>query len=172
MLRLRMVALIGLIVTGAACGYQTDVTVSRDKVQALLDKKFPIEKDAVLARVKLDSPRVYFQSNQLGMRLRYEAAVLGKQATGEVAFHGAPVYKADEGAFYLSTLTVADFTVDGDGLPHAEKLRDRISSVLDAVIPHVPLYRLRQQDFKHALAKLLLKQVRVEGESLVLTMGL
>ncbi len=165
-------ALLGVIVSGVACGYQTDVSVPRDKIQALIEKKFPIEKDAVLARVKLQSPAVYFQGNQIGMRLRYEAGVLGKQATGEIAFHGAPVYEADEGAFYLSTLTIADFTVNGDDLPHADKLRERISSVLDAVIPHVALYRLRQQDFKHALAKLLLKQVRVAGESLVLTMGI
>jgi hypothetical protein len=167
------IAFLGLALSGAACGYQTDVKVSRDKIQDLLEKKFPIEKDAVLAKLSLHSPKVYFQGgNAIGMRLQYTAGLLGKQAVGEVAFHGPPVYKPEEGAFYLSALTIDEFTINDDSLSHKEKLRARVSSVLDAVIPHVPLYRLRQQDFKHKLAKLLLKSVRVEGEDLILTMGL
>jgi hypothetical protein len=147
--------------------------VSRDKIQGLLEKKFPIVKDAVLAKLTLHSPKVFFHGgNHIGIRLQYDAGVLGKQAAGEVAFHGPPVYRADEGAFYLSSLTIDELTINDDSLSQKEKLRERISSVLDAVIPHVPLYHLRQQDFKHKLAKLLLKQVRVEGEELVLTMGL
>jgi hypothetical protein len=162
-----------LALSGAACGYQTDVRVSRDKIQNLLEKKFPIEKDVVLAKLTLHSPKVIFHGgNQIGLRLQYDAGLLGKHAVGEVAFHGPPVYRSEEGAFYLSALTIDELTINDDSLSHKEKLRARISSVLDAVMPHVPLYHLRQQDFKHKLAKLLLKQVRVEGDELILTMGL
>jgi hypothetical protein len=167
------IALVGWALSAAACGYQADVKVSRDKIQNLLEKKFPIEKDAVVAKLSLHSPKVFFHGgNQIGMRLRYDAGMFGKHAVGEVAFHGPPVYKPEEGAFYLAGLTIDEFTIDDDSLSHKEKLRGRVSSVLDKVIPHVPLYRLRPQDFKHKLAKLLLKQVRVEGEELILTMGL
>ena len=164
--------LLAATLSAAACGYQADVKVSRDKIQNLLEKKFPIEKDAVIAKLTLQSPKVFFHGgNQIGIRLQYDAGILGKHAVGEVAFHGPPVYKPEEGAFYLSGLTIDEFTINEDSLSHKDKLWGRVSSVLDKVIPHVPLYHLRQQDFKHKLAKLLLKKVRVEGEELILTMG-
>jgi hypothetical protein len=167
------VILLAATLSNVACGYRADVKVSREKIQNLIEKKFPIEKDAVLAKLSLHSPKVLFHGgSQIGMRLQYDAALLGKHALGEIAFHGPPVYKPEEGAFYLSALTIDEFTINDDSLSHKEKLRDRVSSVLDKVIPHVPLYRLRQQDFKQKLAKLLLKQVRVGDEDLVLTMGL
>jgi hypothetical protein len=126
----------------------------------------------MLAKVRLHSPTVFFQGNDLGLRIEYEAALLGKTATGQLALHGPPVYRPDEGAFYLSQLSIDEFTVDEHSLSHREKLREKTTAVLNHVIPHVPLYHLRQQDFKHRLAQLLLKRVRVEGETLVLTMGL
>jgi hypothetical protein len=168
---LRM-TLLALVLSTAACGYQKDVTVSREKIQGLLEQKFPIEKDAVLAKLKLNSPKVYFQGSDIGMKLQYESSLLGKSVAGEVSFHGAPVYKPEEGAFYLSSLTIVEFTVDEHNLSDKEKFRAKVSSVLDAVIPRVPLYRLKQEDFKHQLAKLLLKRIRVEGENLILTMGI
>jgi hypothetical protein len=168
---LRMI-LLALALSTAACVNQKDVAVPREKIQGLLEQKFPIDKDVLLAKLTLRSPKVYFQGNDLGMRLQYAASLLGKVVAGQVAFHGAPVYRPEEGAFYLSSLTIAEFSVDEHNLSNKEKLREKVSVMLDAVMPHVPLYRLKQEDFKHLLAKLLLKKIRVEGENLILTMGL
>jgi hypothetical protein len=165
-------ALVFLTLTAGACGYQTDVRVSRDRIQGLVERKFPIEKDAMLAKLKLHSPKVFFQGNDIGLRLEYDAGLLGKSTVGQIVFHGPPVYQPEQGAFYLSRLTIDEFTVDEHSLSHKQKLRDKVTSVLDVVMPRVPLYHLKQQDFKHRLAKLLLKRVRVEDDTLVLTMGL
>lgn len=170
--RLEKSAVAALALTLVACGYQKDVVVTRAQVQELLDKKFPVEKGGALSKVTLRSPEVSFPNSEIGLRLQYDVDLPGKAVAGQVALHGAPTYRPEEGAFYLSTVAIDEVTLNSEALSHHDKLRALVSSVLTNAVPHIPVYRLQQQDFKHSLAKLLLKKIRIEGENLVLTMGL
>jgi hypothetical protein len=170
--RCLLALLVACALFGAACGYRKDVVVSREKMQGLLDKKFPVEKDIVVAKLKLETPKVYFRGDNIGMSLRYAGSFWGKSATGQVTFDGQLDYKPEKGAFYLSNIAIGELGVNENDFADKEKLKGKMLAVLNAVLPHIPVYSLDQKDFKHQLAKLLLKRLHVEGENLILTMGI
>jgi hypothetical protein len=161
-----------LSLSGAACGFQKDITVSRNEIQNKVDLKFPIEKDVIIAKANLKYPEIYFKGNQIGMKLQYTGRFLKKPAEGQIDFHGPLIYKPEKGSFYFSRLEVVNFTVNKESLSNREKLQGIIESILNEFIGDIPVHRLNQRDFKERLAKLLLKKVRVENENLILTVGL
>jgi len=138
----------------------------------MLDKKFPIDKNAVIARLTLDSPSVYFKKKNIGMKLHYYGNFLNKEITGCADFNGHLSYKRDKGAFYLTDFNIADIAVNDANFSNKEKLRAVVLKILNNYLDDYPVYRLDQKDFKHNLAKLMLKNLNIVGESLVITLGI
>jgi hypothetical protein len=162
-----------LSLAAAACGFQREITVQKYEMQGIVDLKFPVDKDVVVATASLKYPDIYFlQGNQIGMKLQYTGRFLKKPAEGWIDLHGALVYKPEKGEFYLSKVETVGFTTNKESRANKDKLQGTIESIVGTLIDEVPFHRLKQKDFKPSLAKLRLKNVRVDNESLILTMGL
>lgn len=157
----------------AGCGtFEKEVTISKSEIQKMVDAKFPYEKNAVLSRVSLFDPEVYFKGENVGMRLNYKASLVGKEFSGTVDVNGQITYRPDSGTFYLTDFTVADISTNGHRLSNNDKLRGLISNAVGACVQDYRVYSLKEDELKQKMAKLLLKEVKVKGDSLSLRLSL
>ena len=170
-MKFSVVVLFVLALSGTACSFQKDITINKYEIQNLIDPKFPVEKNVIIAKAELKYPDVYFQGDHLGMKLQYTGRFLKKNAEGQIDFNGSLLYKPEKGAFYLSKIEIVQFSVNKENLLNRDKLQGTIETILNEFICDIPVYQLKQKDFKEKLAKLLLKKVRVENERLILTVG-
>lgn len=150
--------------------FQKDIFIPRVAIQETLTKKFPYEKNVVVARTTLKDPEIYFQDSSLGIRLNYWANFLEKEINGKIDLNGSIKYH--KGKFYLTNLDIVEFSMEEKSFSSGGKLSAIVSSVIKNYIDGFPIYTLKQSDFKQNLAKMLLKNITVQGDSLCITLGI
>lgn len=153
------------------CGvFKKEIVIPKTTIQDAMDKKFPVEKTTLLAKVKLTDPTFYFVDSSLGIILKFWADALGKEMIGMVDVNTQVRY--DNGSFYLSKLEIPKIYIDEKEVDQDGKVAKIILSILRNYIEKYPVYKLKQTDFKQNLAKLLLKDITVDGDSLKVLIGL
>lgn len=153
------------------CGvFKKEVVIPKATIQDMLDKKFPIEKTTLLVKVKMSEPKVYFKSGNIGIIIKYWADALGKEMDGIVDVNTRVRY--DNRSFYLSNVETPMISMNDKEIDQDGKVTKAILSILRNYLENYPVYKLKQSDVKQNLAKLLLKDITVEDESLKVLIGL
>ncbi|HQP29916.1 MAG TPA: DUF1439 domain-containing protein [Deltaproteobacteria bacterium] len=166
------IALVMLMLLLAGCkDVHKEVTISQATIQKMVEKKFPIEKQASPAKIKLFAPKVFFQGNSMGLDLQYRASVLFGEIGGSIAFTCKPVYRPETACFYMSDFVMTRFTVNNVVSLENDTITGLISTIMNSAFKDHPLYKLNQDDYKQNLAQMMLKQVSVRGDDLVLLMA-
>lgn len=156
-----------------SCGiFQKEIIIPGSRLQEIVDKKFPYDINIIFARLILDSPLIYFQVKNIGMKLNYRGQIMGNIISGAIDFKGLVIYKPDKGAFYINDFDIVDLTINNGNLADKEKIINAVSSILNNYLNDLPVYQLENKDSIWSLTKLRLKGVEVKGENLVLTLGI
>ena len=173
-IRLSLITILTFVLIAiASCGqFQKEIFISKAQIQEMIDKKFPYDKNMIIARLTLDSPVVYFKEKNIGLKLNYYGKFLEKEVKGFIDFNGQLLYKQEKGAFYLSDFNIVDIAVDNSAFSNDDKFKTTVSTVATKYLDKFPVYKLDQNDFKKNLASLLIKNVRAQNEQLVITMGI
>lgn len=166
-----VVALLSAVVLG--CGNsERKIVISQSQIQGVIAPHFPIEKNLMIATVQLLNPRVYLTGQQIGLKITYRSALLNRQLEGEADVRGQVRYEPTQGAFYLSGLQIAELTTTKGELSDKEQLINMILPYVRGYVEQYPVYQLNPADYKQNLAKVLMKDVRVEGQGLVITLSI
>jgi hypothetical protein len=153
------------------CGsFQKEIVISRDTIQSAMAAKFPYDKNMVIAKVSLREPNIYFTGSNIGININYWANFLEKEIEGKVNINGHIRY--EKGAFYMDSLELADITMNEKEFSSDGKLQKIVINLIKNYLDSFPVYRLKQSDFKQEIARLLLKDIVVEGDSLKIIVGL
>lgn len=151
-------------------------TQIRDK----LDEKFPIEKSYLaLFSVRYENPRVDLVDGSreihVGADAMVDVVINDVELSGSTDIVTEVGYDSQEGQFYLYDPQMTTLQVS----PLSEKFKKYEKKVMDIgnemvreYFDRVPIYKLRRNDVRTAAARLLLKEVKVEGEVLYVTLGL
>ena len=99
-------------------------------------------------------------------------APLGRAFRGTMAFDAGVDYNADKGEFYLVDSRIEELELDEVPGQYRTLVRELANHVLGRYLDQLAVYRLDPDDFEESLAKLVLKEVAVEGGRLVLHIGL
>ena len=150
--------------------FQKDIFIPRTTIQEAIEKKFPYDKSVVVARTTLTEPEIYFQDTSLGIKLNFNANFLEKEINGKLDLNGNIKY--EKGKFYLRDLNIVNFSLDEKEFSSKGKLLKIIKNMLKNYIDVYPVYTLKQSDYKQNIAKMLLKNLTVKGDSLCVTIGL
>ena len=160
------------ILTIFGCGkFQKEISISKTQIQEMLDKKFPIDKNSVFAKLTLASPNVYLGRSNIGMKLNYFGNFFKKKISGFIDFNGEIIYKQDKGAFYLANFNIVDIKVNKSNFLNIGKLKTIFIKIIDSYLDDYPVYRLNQADIKENIAKFFLKDVKIQSENLILILG-
>ena len=176
-------AIIAMLGVGATAFFltqdqQVEIRLSEEQLLQAVEKKLPFEKTyLVLFDVTLDNPRITLVEGSERVQAGLDVAVkirLGNNSPlrGSADVSGNVRYVPEEGQFYLVEPDIETLSVEGIPAAYIDKVDEVMTKALGAFFKTRPIYTLKETDTKQAAAKLVLKDVAVQNNELVLTLGL
>lgn len=160
-------------------GKEYVVRLSESDIQSKLEEKLPLTKTYLfIVQVTLNNPRVHLEngSKKVGAGLDVEFNITlntnPKPIGGTVDVSGGVLYLAEKGQFFLTDPVIDNLTVQGIAPKYTDKANKALTKALAEYYKNNPIYTLRVTDAKQAVAKMVLKEVIVENQELVITLGL
>ena len=148
--------------------------VSQDELQQRLVDKFPVKNCSLLiACIEIEQPKLALTegSDRIGFFATLTLMFGERQLPGQVALTGKVRYVREEGEFYLDEIEIEQFELSGVPAEFAELVRKRGPGVLRSILASRPVYTLKGDSTKTALAKLALRDVKVVNGLLRITLG-
>ena len=149
------------------------------QLQEKLNTKLPQTKTYLLIfQVTLDQPRVALTNGSkrvgagLDILLNLQVGNATKPLGGSVDVSGGIRYTAATGEFYLDDPVIERLRVQGIPELYATRVNTALTKALAEYYQEHPIYSLKATDTKQAAARLVLKDVRVENQELVVTIGI
>lgn len=147
------------------------INISQEQIQKGLDKKFPYQKNALLAKLELTDPKVSLSENKIFIDVSFEGTALKKSVKGQVSIVTRVAYKQDKKAFYLKDFDILKLDVGNASAIEKKKLTGTLEKGLAAYLASFPVYKLKEKDYKQNIASMLLKDIKTKGDQLVVTLG-
>jgi Protein of unknown function (DUF1439) len=158
----------------AGCSTSYTVRLTAAEVQQALGKKLPVSKSKLLITATVRALDVEFAEgfDRILLRPEVDVSVAGQRAlSGRALAEGQIRYAPASGEFFLDQPQVKEVVIAG--LPDAARplAEELIARLGESYLDTMPVYRLRQSDFKQSLAKLVLKSVRVRHGRMEIVIG-
>jgi hypothetical protein len=167
-------ALVGGLVLLSTMTYE--VVIPQSKIQEELDKKFPIEQSAMFViNIKLQDPKVILDDGAERIRFRMNVDIsspIQDDAQGTAEISGKIRYARETGEFFFTDAKIDKIEVDGAAGDLIEKFDSMASDALRDFLENQPLYTLDTNDFRQAIFKATLKEIKIRDQSVILRMGL
>lgn len=182
----RLAALLALCITLlAVAGYlhyrseTVEIRIPEQQIRQRLAEKLPLRKTYLyIFELTLENPRVDLREDSgrivagLDIRVRIRGGAEDRVLHGTVDASGSLRYAAAKGQFFLAAPKIEQLSIAGLPEERTAQVRAVLETALAEYYADHPIYRLKTGDVKQAAAKLVLKDVAVDGNELVVTMGL
>jgi len=148
--------------------------IPEQELQEKIDMMMPLERKSFFVTVVLSEPKVDLiqESNEIGFFSHVEVLIPGGlKGSGRGKIKGSVVYDADQGAFYLNNPSIEGLEIDRVPKKFYKKISAAIQVVLAKSLSKYPVYKLKDDDVKHQLAKSSLKSISVGNKTLLITLG-
>jgi len=148
--------------------------IPEQELQEKIDMMMPLERKSFFATVVLSDPKVDLikKNNEIGFFSHVEVLIPGGlKGSGRGKIKGSLVYDSDQGAFYLNNPSIEDLVIDRVPQKFYKKISAAIQVVLAKSLLKYPVYKLKDDDVKHQLAKSTLKSISVGNKKLLITLG-
>ena len=148
------------------------------QLQQRLEESLPITRSYLLIfQVTLDNPRVLLTdgSNRVraGLDIVLNATIGGESRPlgGTIDVEGGIKYVPAQGQFFLTDPAIERLELQGVPPKYADSARAAMTKAIAEYYSTHPIYSLKATDVNQAAARLMLKDVIVERQTLVLTLG-
>lgn len=155
------------------------ITISEAEIQQKLSEKMPFSQSyLVFLKATFDNPRVKLTHHShrihagLDVVLNLQLADIKRPFGGSVDVSGAIRYDSKEGHFYLTNAKIEKLTIQGFPDKYLAQATVLIEKMLVEYYQTHPVYTLKSTDAKQQGIKMVLKEVVIEDQSLVVTLGI
>ncbi len=160
-------------------GKEYVIRLSEADIQAKLEEKLPLTKTYMfIIQVTLNKPRVNLENGSSRVAAGLDVIINislnnnPKPLGGSVDVSGGVVYLAEKGQFFLTDPVIEKLTVQGLPSKYSDKANIALTKALAEYYKENPIYTLKPTDLKRAAARAVLKDVAVENQELVVTLGI
>lgn len=172
---LAVLAVAALMAYQALKGKTILIALTQSEIQTALDKRFPVEKGALIFKVRFSDPVVQLQHGS--DKIHFEISAAADFSINEVTPESRGLieagigYRPKDGEFILLDPRL-DLNVEGLSEEKNRKIVEVSNLILSSYVSEYPVYRLSRADVKQNMARLVLRDVRVDGGVLKITLGL
>jgi hypothetical protein len=163
---------LGVVAALGACGWwavtaympQASIDIDQAQLQARLDTVFPQKHCTMMvACVTLSQPAVRLTegSPRIGLAADILVTLGHREMPGQVTFSGVLRYVRYQGDFFLDDVQVEKFALTGVSPDMVQVVKQRGPDALRRALQGHPIYTLRGDSAKQALAKLAVRDVQV-----------
>jgi hypothetical protein len=151
-------------------GAQIDVT--QEELQRRVSERFPAKKCTLrIACLELSDVQVTLTegSDRIGLSTHANASFGARQFPGRISVSGKLRYVPFAGDFYFDEMKIEELEASDLPEEYAQKLRVLVPVVVALALGNHPIFSIKANTSKEALAKLLLRDVKVVDGKLRLT---
>jgi len=152
---------------------------SENQIHEKLSQKLPLtEKYLFIFEVTLDNPRVTLNNGSdrviagLDIILNIWVGKNPQPLGGSIDASGGVKYVSEKGEFFLTDPVVERFAIQGIPEQYSKKVNKVLTKALNEYYETHPIYKLNPTDAKQVAARLILKNVIIENQQLVVTLGI
>jgi|TARA_B110000908_G_C10246949_1_gene449408 hypothetical protein len=148
--------------------------ITEQEIQKKVSTLMPIEKKKYFVTVKISNPEIDLikETDEIGIKAHIEAfAPGGIIGDGVVTIKGTLDYDPKKGAFYFKKPTIVSLVIDKMPKRLIPKVQKIAQIALSKAMAAYPVYKFKEGNLKHKLAKAVLKSLTVKNEKLILTLG-
>ena len=161
----RIFLLVLIIISVLSCekGEKT-VKVPQFMVNKAIAKKFPVEKNLVLARAVIENPKVTFSEDRLVMNLDYKISLVGEKKEGKAKVSSKVSFDKDTREVYLDDLLIDEIWNKDGSKVEKGKTYDILNELLANYIAKKPVYEMEEKYKDYEI-----KNIKIENGSLYVT---
>ena len=155
------------------------ITITESQIRNKVAEKLPIAKTYLLLfDITLSNPRIDLEngSNRIngGMDVKISIKINGKdrELSGMIDISGGLKYVSGEGDFYLTNTQIETLSVQGVPEKYEQTVVKTLKTFISDYFNKNPVYSLKASDLKQAAAKMILKSIIIEGEEVIVSMGI
>ncbi|BDS07912.1 hypothetical protein NT6N_29520 [Oceaniferula spumae] len=160
-------------------GKRYEVVITQEQIDDTLNEKFPITKSAlIIFQLTYSNPQVTLLPDTDRVQVGLDASLVikindqPKTLRGGITVTCGLRYDQETQSFYLTDTEFDRFELDGLPDKYEDKITLLASQYARQRLEKYPVYKLRATDTKKAAAKLLLKDVEIQGQEIHITLGL
>ena len=155
-------------------GFSYTVEISEAKLQKKVLAMMPMQKNNFLFTVTLSEPEIELieGSNQIGIFTHIEAVVPRViKGTGRAKITGSLSYESETSEFFFNNPTIEKLEIDKVADKYIPKVKKIVQLIANKMLAIRPVYKLKDDNLKHKLAKAMLKSVSVKDKKLLLELN-
>jgi hypothetical protein len=151
------------------------VELPLDKLQAGLDRRFPMDKRMLeLFNVRLSRPMLSLIPERdrvaLSMRASVAPPFLNQSWNGSLDLSGRLYVDAARGAVFMAEPRVERFVIDGINESYQRQLAKAANTLMGKVIDDVPVYSFRMEDLRYGGVQFVPTRMTTTSRGLVVTL--
>jgi hypothetical protein len=162
--------MLSLLVANSVSAFSYTKVFTEEELQSRLEAVMPIERKKFFLTVIVSEPILDLveNENRLGIEATIEAIVPGGfVGSGRANIVGAIDYNADEGAFYIRDPEIVSLNIKRIPERHLKSVKSFAQTLLTSSLTAYPVFRFKDDNIQHKLAKSKLESVVVEGKKLL-----
>lgn len=172
---LGVLALAGLVSSCATFVGPRDVEIPLYKLQAGLDRRFPLDNRMLeLFDVRLSRPQLSMlpENDRVGLTMAAEIAppFLKQSFTGSVAFSGRLYVDPARSAVFMTDARVDRFELDGVAASAQRQFTKLANFAMENVTRDVPVYSFRMEDLRYGGVQFVPTRIATTASGLVVTL--
>lgn len=173
---IRIMLFIALMLsTQVATALSYTLKVSAEELQKKVSEMMPLEKKKFFVTIILSDPEVKLAegSDRISIFSHIEVVAPGGiKGSGRAEMSGSLSYDSDKSEFFYSDPTVVSMQVDNIPESYLPKIKDIAQTIASNMLAKYPIYKLKDDNIKHKLAKSVLEAVSVKDKQLVVVLSL
>lgn len=169
--------ILGLLITvfaspALAFSYTKEFTEAdlQTKIEALM----PLEKKKLFLKTTISNPKLdlHPSTNLLSIGVDIEASVPGGiKGSGFAKIEGSISYNSELGTFHLDNPTIVDLQINRVPEKYQSTIKQVVQLAISNALTKFPVYKFKDDDLKHKLAKSVLESLEVKNEKLLIKLS-
>lgn len=150
-----------------------DVSIPLSKLQAGVDKRFPLHNKAMdLLDIKLSNPRLSLQDGSDRVSLTLDTSVappfLKQSWRGTVGISGRLTIDVPRGAVFINDPRLDQVAIEGVDSGRQQQFGKLANALLGNAVRDVPLYSFRMEDLRYAGVQFVPTSIRTTADAVVI----
>lgn len=164
-----------LIFSHFSQAFEYTLELSESQLQEKISVLMPVTKKTMLATVVINDAHLSLVegTGKISISASIQAnALAGLMANGKLKIQGSLEYRAKEAAFYFYNPEIIELNIEQIPAQFHAQVKKLAQQAVSKALSRNPIYKLKEDNIKHNLAKSMLKKIEVKHQILVITLGL
>ncbi len=151
------------------------IELTQRQLQEKIEAMMPLEKKQYMITVRLSQPKINLieSNNAIGFFTHMEViAPGGLKGSGRGEIQGSVRFEKESGEFYLDNAKLSGMQIDRIPKQFLPSISKICEALMARALAQFPVYRLKDDDARHQLAKSTLKEIKVHDQKLLIMLGM